>query len=86
MPVTSLIPRPFPAGAGRRLGRMKPLRAATPPPAHLVSALVLAGVSRETALAMDTHKAEEVLELVERSLRPQRRGRSTGSLHTAPGW
>jgi hypothetical protein len=43
---------------------MSQLHAHRPPPAALVSALVAAGLSLETALAMDALKAAEVLELL----------------------
>ena len=43
---------------------MSQLHAHRPPPAALVSALVDAGLSLETALAMDAVKAAEVLELL----------------------
>ena len=34
-------------------------------PAHVVDALVRAGISRTTALAMERHKAQEILELLD---------------------
>ena len=46
-----------------------------PPADDVVDALVRAGVSRQTALAMERHKAEETLEL----LNPLR-GMATGML------
>jgi outer membrane cobalamin receptor len=39
-------------------------RAHRPPPAALVSALVRAGVSADTAMAMERWKAQEVLDLL----------------------
>ena len=51
-----------------------------PPSAAIVAELVRAGVSLETALAMERWKAEEVLELLR--FRPDGAGRS---LHAAKG-
>jgi hypothetical protein len=45
-----------------------------PPPAALVLALVSAGVSVDTAMAMDRWKAEEVLDLLSGALGGSRHG------------
>jgi len=60
-----------------------PTHAHLPPPQAVVRALVNAGLSRETALAMDAPKADEVLDLLDLGVVRGGRVRSRGRLTTA---
>lgn len=55
-----------------------------PPPASLVAALMRAGVSWDTAMAMERWKAQEVLELLQGSVTPPRSGHSPDK--PRPSW